>query len=110
MDRPQDAARAYDAALRRDPNAADAMIGMGKAFVAIDEGRVGPDALRLFTAAAEAAPTDPRPWIYQAMAAMQQGDHGAAQRAWGEAGKRMAPDDPRRAMAERFGRGDMSQP
>lgn len=110
MERPQDAARAYDAALRRDAANPDALLGMGKALMQSDEGRVGPEALRLFSAAAEAAPRDPRPWIYQAMAAMQQGQSEAATRAWREAGKRMDADDPRRAMAERFGRGEMGQP
>jgi cytochrome c-type biogenesis protein CcmH len=107
--RPQDAGRAYDAALRRDSRAPAALLGMGRSLVQIEEGRVSPDALRMFQAAAEAVPTDPTPWVYLAMAAMQQNAGADAARAWGEARARMAPDDPRIAMAERMSRGEAMQ-
>ena len=97
------AARAYDAALRRDPNSVEAMLGLGRAMVARDEGMVAPEALALFQRVG-AVSDDPAPWIYQAMAAMQGG--GDARPFWGEAYRRMAPDDPRRAMAERIINGE----
>ncbi|MDX2274643.1 MAG: hypothetical protein NW206_04260 [Hyphomonadaceae bacterium] len=96
-------ARAYDAALRRDPNSIEAMLGLARAMVAIDEGRVSPEALALFERVG-AATNDPAPWIYQAMAAMQSG--GDARPFWSEAYRRMAPDDPRRTMAERIINGE----
>jgi cytochrome c-type biogenesis protein CcmH len=103
--RPEEAARAFDAALRRDPRSSEAMLGLGRAMFQIDEGRVSPATLQLFQSAAELSPADPVPWIYQAMAAMQ-ADHAAdAQRFWGEALARMAPDDPRRQMAARMSAG-----
>ena len=101
----QEAAQAYDAALRRDPASAEAMIGLGRAMVQIDQGRVSPDALRVFEAASLADTTDPTPWLYQAMAAMQQSRGADAQRLFHEATKRMAPDDPRRAMDAQFAAG-----
>ena len=104
--RPNEAARAFDAALRRDPHLVDAMMGLGRALVQID-GRVGPDALRLFQQAG-AASNDPAPWVYQAMAAMEAGQQQDARRLWGEALARMGPDHPMREAAQRFasGRGE----
>lgn len=99
----QEAARAFDAALRRDPELAEALMGMGRALVAI-EGRVSPEAIALFQQAA-ARSDDPAPWIYQAMAAMERDDAAGARRLWREALQRMAPDDPRREMAQRMSQG-----
>jgi cytochrome c-type biogenesis protein CcmH len=100
----ENAARSFDAALRRDQNNVEAMLGLGRAMVARDEGVVSPEALALFqrvTAQSE----DPAPWIYQAMAAMQDGRDADVRRLWGEALQRMAADDPRRAMAAQFASG-----
>lgn len=97
MDRPQEAARAYDQALRREPQLTEAMLGLGRSLVAIENGRVTPEALALFEQAG-ALSDDPAPWLYQAMAAMEAGRD--ARSLWREALARMAPDDPRRAMAE----------
>lgn len=97
----QGAARAFDAALRRDPQMAAAMLGLGRAMVQIEEGRVSPEALRLFQQAG-ALTNDPAPWMYQALAAIGAGDEAAARGYWAEALARMAPDDPRRQMAPDF--------
>ena len=99
---PEAAARAFDAALRRDPRSIEAMLGLGRALVRTDDGRVSADALRLFQTAG-AASRDPTPWVYQAMAAMQAGQD--AKHFWAEALARMPGDDPRRAMAQRMSRG-----
>lgn len=104
MGRPQEAARAYDLALRREPQLAEAMLGLGRSLVAIEEGRVTPEALALFQQAG-ALTNDPAPWIYQAMAAMEQGNEADTRRLWGEALTRMSPDDPRREMAARMSSG-----
>lgn len=103
-DHPEQAARAFDAALRRDPQMAPAMLGMGRAMFEMDHGRVSPDALRMFEQAG-ALSNDPAPWVYQAMAAMQDNRTADARRFWGEALRRMSPDDPRRAMARRMSEG-----
>jgi cytochrome c-type biogenesis protein CcmH len=103
MGRAQEAARAYDQALRRDPQLAEAMIGLGRSLVTID-GRVTPEALALFQQAG-ALTDDPGPWIYQAMAALEAGDEAASRGFWGEALARMAPEDPRREMAARMASG-----
>ncbi len=101
QDRPAEAARAFDSALRREPQQAEAMIGLGRAVVRM-EGRVTPEALTLFQQAG-ALTDDPVPWMYQAWAAMEAEQD--ARRFWREALVRMAPDDPRRAMAEQFASG-----
>jgi cytochrome c-type biogenesis protein CcmH len=103
LGRPQEAAREFDAALRRDPQLVEAMMGLGRALVQID-GRVSEDALALFQRAGGLT-DDPAPWVYQAWAAMEAGRDNDARRFWGEALRRMAPDDPRRAMAQRFANG-----
>lgn len=104
--RPQEAARAFDSALRRDPRSADALIGLAKSLAMI-EGRFTPEALS-FLEQATTVTNEPAPWIYRAMAAMESGQDAEAQRMWGEAYSRMSADDPRREMARRFSTG--SQP
>jgi cytochrome c-type biogenesis protein CcmH len=99
--RPQEAARAFDAALRRDRENVEALMGLGRALVQVDDGRISPQALALFEAAG-AGSADPAPFLYQAMAAMQRDDAAGARQHWSEALARMAPDDPRRAMAQRM--------
>lgn len=99
--RPEDAARAFDAALRRAPTFAPALLGLGRALTAID-GVVSPEAIAAFQQAASLDDADPTPWLYQAMAAMEAGDGPAAQRLWSEAYRRMREDDPRREMALRM--------
>lgn len=101
----EEAARAFDAALRRDPELPEALMGMGRALVAINNGQVSPEALALFRQVAERS-NDPAPWVYQAMAAMQQDNQAEARRYWREALTRMSPDDPRREMARRMIEGE----
>ena len=101
--RPQDAARAFNAALRRDPQSADALLGMAKSMVAID-GRFTPESLAMLEQAS-ALTDEPTPWIYRAMAAMEQENAADTGRLWGEALARMSADDPRREMALRFASG-----
>lgn len=100
--RAEEAARSFDAALRRDPRLAEAMMGLGRALVRIEDGRVTPEALALFQQAG-ALTNDPAPWIYQAMAAMEEGRDARAM--WAEAYARMNADDPRREMARRMSNG-----
>lgn len=102
--RAEEAARSFDAALRRAPRSGEAMLGLAKATVAV-QGRFTPEALAMFQQAGELS-NDPAPWLYQAMAAMEQDRSADARRMWGEALSRMAPDDPRREMARRFASGE----
>lgn len=102
--RAQEAARAFDMALRREPQMAEAVLGLGRAIVAA-EGRVTPEALAAFQQAGEHT-NDPAPWIYQAMAAMEAGRDEDARRFWGEAYARMSEADPRREMARRMSVGE----
>lgn len=99
---PQQAARAFDAALRRDPNSVLSMMGLGRALVAMDDGRVSPQAQRVFAQAGRAEPEDPTPWLYQALGATQDGRTEDARRLWRETLNRLPANDPRRAMAERM--------
>lgn len=102
--RAREAADAFEAALRREPNLPEAMIGLGRALVRAQDGRISADVLALFQRAG-AVSNDPTPWIYQALAATEANNQADAARFWGEAAQRMSPDDPRRAMAEQMSRG-----
>lgn len=98
--RPREAARAFETALRREPRQVAALLGLGEALVAID-GRFTPEAIALFEQAG-ALTNDPAPWVYQAMAASEQGRAAEARRLWGEAYVRMNDDDPFRDQARRL--------
>ncbi len=98
----EEAARAFDAALRRDPSSNFAKLNLGRVLVALDQGRVSEDAQRLFTEVADAQPDDPTPWLYQALAATQEGRRADAGRLWREVKRRLPADDPRHAMADRM--------
>lgn len=100
-----EAARAFDAALRRDPRLAEALVGLGRAIVATENGVITPEAIAAFQQAATLT-DDPAPWIYQALGAMERNDEPEARRLWGEALARMSEDDPRREMARRMARGE----
>jgi cytochrome c-type biogenesis protein CcmH len=100
--RAHEAARAFDAALRREPRLAEAMFGLGRAIVEI-EGRVTPEAVALFQQAT-AHSDDPRPWLYLAMHAAEQGDAAEVRRYANEAGSRMTADDPRQEMVRAMNR------
>jgi len=101
--RGEEAARSFDAALRRDPRSGEALVGLAKATVAI-EGRFTPESIAMFQQATELS-EDPTPWLYQVMAAAEQGREADARRFANEALARMTPDDPRRAMARAFASG-----
>jgi len=103
--RPQEAARAFTAALRRAPESPEAMMGLARALIAINDGRTTPESMDLLQQAA-ARTTDPTPFIYLAIGALEDGDNAAARRYGAEALSRMTADDPRREMARRMSRGD----
>lgn len=102
--RPEEAARAFDAALRRDPRLGEAALGLGRALVAVNGGAITSEALQAFRQAG-ALTADPAPWIYQAMGALQANDAASARHFWAEALSRMQSDDPRREMARRLSAG-----
>ncbi|MBC7768853.1 MAG: hypothetical protein H7124_08695, partial [Phycisphaerales bacterium] len=104
LGRAREASLEFDRALRLDPQSSEALLGMGRALVAL-EGRVTPEAEAYFAQAA-ARTDDPTPWIYQAMAAMEQDREADARRFWGEALTRMPADDPRRDMARSMSQGE----
>jgi cytochrome c-type biogenesis protein CcmH len=97
MDRPDEAGRAFQSALRRDPEFLPAILGLADLYVSLD-GRVGPDAERLFAEAARLAPQELRPRIMLGVARMESGDTVAASAIWDGLEAEMGADDPRRAM------------
>lgn len=87
------AVQSFDAALRRDPQSREAMLGLAQAMVSADDGHVSPEALRLFQTVA-AQTQDPIPLLYEAKAALQAEQDGRP--FWAQALARMGPDSPLR--------------
>jgi cytochrome c-type biogenesis protein CcmH/NrfG len=102
LGRPDLAISQYDEALARNANSAPALIGLGRAQVAMEQGKITAEALKSFSRAREAAPEDPIPWLYQALAASQDGQYADAAVLWPEVLKRLPSDDPRRRMAKQM--------
>jgi cytochrome c-type biogenesis protein CcmH len=101
LGRDEEAARAFDAVLRRDPRNARASLELGRVLARIN-GPNDPATLAQFAHAAELAPKDPLPWFYQGLAASAQGQRNEAIRFWQGAQARFAPDDPRQAMVSQM--------
>jgi len=94
-----DAARAFDGALRRDPANPQIMIELAAAMVAMEGRVVSPEALALFEKAQGLRPDDVRPVFYRALAASQNGRKAEALALWPKVLAMLPPDDPRRQMA-----------
>lgn len=94
-----EAARAFDGALRRDPSNPAIMIELGAAMVAMEGRVVSPEALTLFEEAGRLRPDDVRPVFYRALAASQNGRKAEALELWPKVLAMLPPDDPRRQMA-----------
>jgi cytochrome c-type biogenesis protein CcmH len=97
-----EAAREYQAALKRAPDSPAALIGLGRVAVRLDQGVVSPASLALFQRAAALAPNDPAPWLYQALGASQDGRYAEAAKLWPEVLARLPAGDPRRAMVQQM--------
>lgn len=101
LGREEEAARAFDAVLRRDPRNARASLELGRVLAKLN-GPNHPATLAQFARAAELAPSDPLPWFYQGLAASAQGQRQEAIRFWEGARARFAPEDPRQAMVSQM--------
>lgn len=95
----EEAARAFDSALRRDPANASVMIELGASMVAMNDRIVTPEAQALFVQAERLRPDDVRPVFYQALAASQNGRKDEALKLWPRVLAMLPPEDPRRQMA-----------
>lgn len=97
--RADDAVRAYQSALRRDPDFVPALIGMADMLTQLSEGVIGPDATRLYARAYQLDETQVSAGMRAAMGAAQAGDQEKAEQAMRYIYARLPEDDPRR---ERF--------
>lgn len=112
--RPDDALRAYQSALRRDPDFVPALIGLAGVLVDLSDGNVTPDATRLFARAYQLDETQVQAGMFAAMGAAQAGDQEKAEQAMRYIFARLPEDDPRRerfrAMIEVIGDGGAAAP
>ncbi|MEH6807582.1 MAG: hypothetical protein V7651_01945 [Hyphomonas oceanitis] len=99
QNRPDDAARAFQSALRRDGTYVPALIGLADVLVELDGGGVTTDAARLYARAYELDPTEVRAGMWAAMGAAQAGDQDKAAEMMRAVFANLPEDDPRR---ERF--------
>jgi cytochrome c-type biogenesis protein CcmH len=80
--RDQDALRAYQAALRRDPNNAEWIAETGGVLMRLNDNQVGPDAQRAFEAAINLDPKSPSAAFYLGFARWQAGNTRDALTIW----------------------------
>ncbi len=96
--RDEDAVRAYQSALRRDPNFAPALTGLADSLVRLGGGEVGENAQRLYARAYALNRDDVRAGFMAGLADWQAGETALAETAWGALTAQLPADDPRRAM------------
>jgi len=105
--RPDDALRAYQSALRRNPDYVPALVALSDVLVELGEGAISADATRLYARAYELDETQVRAGMFAAMGAAQAGDQARAEQAMRYIYARLPEDDPRRdrfrAMIEAIG-------
>lgn len=112
--RPEDAARAYQSALRRDENFVPALIALADTLVELSGGGVSAQATELYARAYQLDETEVRAGMWAAMGAAQAGDQAKAEQAMRYIYNHLAEDDPRRerfrAMIEAIGQGEQAAP
>ncbi len=112
--RPDDALRAYQSALRRNPDYVPALLSLADVLVELGGGSVGPDATRLYARAYELDESQVRAGMWAAMGAAQAGDQAKAEQAMRYIYARLPEDDPRRerfrGMIEAIGQGEAAPP
>jgi cytochrome c-type biogenesis protein CcmH len=112
--RPEDAARAYQSALRRDENFVPALVSLADTLVALSGGGVSPQATRLYGRAYELDQTQVRAGMWAAMGAAQAGEQDKAEQAMRYIYNNLPEGDPRRdrfrAMIDAIGQGDEAPP
>lgn len=114
QNRPEDALRAYQSALRRNQDYVPALVALADVLVDLSEGAVGSDATRLYARAYELDETQVRAGMWAAMGAAQAGDQQKAEQAMRYIYARLPEDDPRRerfrGMIEAIGEQAPAQP
>jgi cytochrome c-type biogenesis protein CcmH/NrfG len=115
QNRPEDAVRAFQSALRRDDAFIPALVALADTLVEISGGAVGPDATRLYARAYELDPEGQvRSGMWAAMGAAQAGDQEKAQQAMRYIYNNLPEGDPRRdrfrGMIEAIGQGEEAAP
>jgi cytochrome c-type biogenesis protein CcmH len=98
LGRDEEAARAFDAALRRKPDEPSVMLALGRTLVRTGQGAIPKQAVALFAEAERLDPKNPIPVFYQALAASQDGRWADATRLWTRARHLFPQEDPRQTM------------
>ncbi|WP_084419558.1 tetratricopeptide repeat protein [Henriciella litoralis] len=105
----EDALRAFQSALRRNPDHVPSLMGLADAVVIRDGGVVTEPSARLYDRAWRLDPTQIRAGILSAVPAYEAGDTEAAEAHWAKVAKDLEPGDPRLAMMDAL-RGDAVVP
>lgn len=97
-----DALRAFQSALRRDPDHVDSLIALADAVMLRDGGRVTDPSARLYDRAWRLDKTKVRAGLLSALPAYEAGDLEAAEAHWAKITAELDPGDPRLGMLEAF--------
>jgi len=98
----EDALRAFQSALRRDPNHVDSLVALADAVMLRDGGIVTEPAARLYDRALRLDPEQGRAGMLAAMPAYEAGDVEAAEAHWETVTEGLDPGDPKLGMLEAF--------
>ncbi|MBX3597067.1 MAG: c-type cytochrome biogenesis protein CcmI [Rhizobiaceae bacterium] len=100
MQRYDDAANAYRAAIRLGGSSAPRQAGLGEALVYSADGLITKDAQMAFETALKDTPGMPKARFFLAMAKAQEGDVANATREWQELANSLPADDPWKGAAQ----------
>ncbi len=96
--RAEDAARAFQAALRRNDRDVKSLVALGDVMVEIDNGEIGQVAAEAYFNAWQVDRAQVRPGILAGYALQLSGRESDAQALWAAIEQDLSADDPRRAM------------
>ncbi len=97
-----DALRAFQSALRRDPNHVDSLVALADSVMLRDGGRVTAPSAKLYNRAWRLDGTQIRAGLLSALPAYEAGDFEAAEAHWAKITAELDPGDPRLGMLEAF--------
>lgn len=98
--RDSDSVRAYQSALRRDDRYVPAMVALADALVRLAEGKISPDAKRIYARAVVIDPQQIRAGFMVGLTDWQDGNQIAARARWKALREGLAGEDPRLKMLD----------
>lgn len=98
--REDDAVRAYQSALRRDPGFVPAIVALADSLTRLAGGKVGDEAKRIYARAVALDPGQVRAGFMAGLSDWQSGDRALARTRWQNVANGLSEADPKRAMLD----------